>query len=296
MKDEWTVLAAIQWTTGFFESRGALSARLDAELLLADILRIERIHLYVQHDRPLSAPERAAFRNAVSRRGRGEPVQYILGEQEFWSLPFKVNQEVLIPRPETEVLVEEALAHLKEQPADSVLRVADVGTGSGAIACALASEFAGLSVIAGDISPGALAVAQGNAQLNGFADRIEFVEADGLDPLVAANSGSPFDAIVSNPPYITDGEFPDVMREVREWEPRHALTAGADGLSVIRPLIDVAASKGLRAGGGLFIEIGSRPQAERVAQFLESHKFEDIRIRDDYAGKARVVVATQGNV
>ena len=137
MKDEWTVLAAIQWTTGFFDSRGAMSPRLDAELLLADILGIERIHLYVQHDRPLSAPERAAFRTAVSRRGKGEPVQYILGEQEFWSLPFKVNRDVLIPRPETEVLVEEALSFLNH--AETQGAVCCRRWQAGAIACARAS-------------------------------------------------------------------------------------------------------------------------------------------------------------
>ncbi len=223
-------------------------------------------------------------------------MQYILGEQEFWSLPFKVNREVLIPRPETEVLVEEALSFLKPGTETQGTVVADVGTGSGAIACALASELPSLRMIAGDISAGALEVARGNAALNNLESQIHFVLGDGVPPLVAANGGHGFDAIVSNPPYITDGEFPNVMREVREWEPRHALTAGSDGLDVIRPLLDMAAGHALKDAGGIFIEIGSRPQAERVAEILESTRFEGVRIRDDYAGKARVVVATKRSV
>jgi release factor glutamine methyltransferase len=294
LNDNWTVLAALRWTTGFFESRGALSPRVDSELLLADILGIERIHLYVQYDRPLSAEEREKFRGVVSRRGRGEPVQYILCEQEFWSLPFKVTQDVLIPRPETEILVDHALKIARDMGRPDGLTVADVGTGSGAIAIAVASELAGVRVVAGDISHEALAVAQHNAQLNDQSGRIQFVGGDGLLPLVRANEGAPFDLVLSNPPYITDGEFPDVMREVREWEPRQALTAGAEGLDVIVPLVRAAAGGALKPGGAILLEIGSRNQADRVAEFLETSKFEGVRIQDDYAGKARVVVGYAG--
>jgi release factor glutamine methyltransferase len=294
LNDDWTVLAALKWTTGFFEARGALSPRVDAELLLADVLSIERIHLYVQYDRPLSVDERATFRGVVSRRGRGEPVQYILGEQEFWSLPFKVTQDVLIPRPETEILVDQALKIARKIVRPEGLAVADVGTGSGAIAIAVASELTDAALIAGDISKEALAVATHNARLNEMGERICFVCGDGLPPLVHANKGQAFDLILSNPPYITEGEFPEVMREVREWEPRQALTAGEEGLDVILPLVQAAAGGALKPGGALLLEIGSREQAEKVAQILETSKFEGVRIQDDYAGKARVVVGHAG--
>ena len=269
---------------------------MDAELLLASVLDIERIHLYVQYDRPLSMEERTAFREAVARRGKGEPVQYILGEQEFWSLPFKVNRDVLIPRADTEVLVEEALAFFSGWTGPDRRVVADLGTGSGAISCALASECPNLSFVAGDLSRAALAVASENAARNGVAEQIHFVEGDGLRPLVQANGGIPFDAVVSNPPYITEDDFPSVMREVREWEPRHALTAGPEGTDVIEPLLRDVSGDCLKPGGGFFLEIGSVQQARKVADFLEKACFEQVRVRDDYAGKARVVVATKGSV
>lgn len=286
----WNVLEVLNWTAEFFGKRGALSARLDAELLLCEVLDLDRIHLYVQYDRPLTDDEKKLFRSLVARRGRGEPVQYILGEQEFWSLSFKVTRDVLIPRPETEILVAEAVRIARLCDADE-LRVADVGTGSGAIALAFVSEIANAHVVAGDISPAALEVAAENARAQGAEGRVTFVAGDGLLPLRSCGSGAPFDLVLSNPPYITDGEFDGLMREVREWEPRQALTAGAAGLDVIRPLVAACLEGALRPGGSLLIEIGSRDQADAVESLLSQSGFSEVRTLDDYSRYARVVVA-----
>jgi release factor glutamine methyltransferase len=206
-------------------------------------------------------------------------------------LPFIVTRDVLIPRPETEVLVEEALGIVKEMK-DEALTVADVGVGSGPIAIAMLSEVEGLRAVAGDVSAAALDVAHGNARANGVAERVQFVHGAGLQPLFVANQERPFDLVLSNPPYITEGDFPGVMREVREWEPKQALTAGAQGLDVIAPLIDSAGGGMLKPGGALLIEIGSSEQAELTTGLLKSAGFADSRIRNDYSGHARVVVGT----
>ena len=293
MQDTWTVLEALQWTASYFERKECLSPRLDAELLLAEVLGTERIQLYVQYQRPLTVEERQAFRGFVGRRGKGEPVQYILGEQEFWSIPFRVQPGVLIPRADTEVLVEEALTIARELGAvdpDSELWLADIGTGSGAIAVALASELPRARVVAGDISPVALETAQANAEQAGFADRIRWVEGAGLAPL-AALSERPFHVVASNPPYICESEHPGLMREVRDWEPRDALVSGSDGLNTIREIIaEAARPERLVSGGGLVLEIGSSEQAETVTGLLQAQGFISVTTRRDYAGRDRVVV------
>ncbi len=290
----WTVLETLTWTAEFFGRQGALSPRLDAELLLAETLGLKRIQLYVQYDRPLTEDERARYRELVKRRGRGEPVQYILGRQEFWSQSFEVGPGILVPRPDTEVLVEEALAEAKriaEATGRAALRIADVGTGSGAIAAAVASELPEARVWAGDIAREPLEVAPRNLAAAGVGDRVAVVHADGLGPLWEAAGREPFDLVLSNPPYIRAGEYAGLMREVRDFEPRGALVAGADGLDVIRPLVAEAAREGgLAPGGALAVEIGDRPQAEEVAELMRGAGFEAVRVRDDYAGMARVVV------
>jgi release factor glutamine methyltransferase len=292
MSEVWAVLRILEWTRGFLESKGSLTPRLDAELLLCRVLQFERIALYTSYDRPLSQAEREAYRELVRRRATGEPTQYILEEQEFWSIPFRVEPGVLIPRPETELLVEEALTAAREWvlgETDS-LRIVDVGTGTGCVAIALATELPEARLVATDLEPVPLRLARLNAERAGVADRVDVMVADGLEGISMADG--PFHLIVSNPPYIPDGQFEGLMPSVRDFEPRVALTAGKEGLDVIAPLITRASSPDvLIPGGTLALEISDRPQAEKVVALLEASGFCAIRIREDYSRVARVVVA-----
>lgn len=295
----WKVLDALNWTVDFFKKAGALSPRLDAELLLAEALSMERIQLYMMYDQPLSPTERAAFRPMVLRRANGEPVQYILGRQGFWSLDLVVRPGVLVPRPDTEVLVEEALVEAKriiEETGRTALRIADVGTGSGAIALALATDLPDAEVWAGDIHDAPLAVAAENTAAAGLNDRVHVVRADLLHDLrvAAGQQAPPFDLVVSNPPYIRPEDLAGLMREVRDWEPAEALVGAnpdADGLGVVRRIVDSACMPGMISDfGALLLEIGDEKQSVLLFELLESKGFESVRGRDDYAGKPRAVV------
>ena len=232
MEEQWTVLKVLQWTTEYFSEKGFEQPRADAEVLLAHALGMERIHLYLNYDKPLSAEELARFRGFIRRRAAFEPTQYITGKQEFWSLDFEVTPAVLIPRPETEVLVEKALEIAGNEPC----LVLDLGTGSGAIAVALAHERTGIRVIAADKSWSAIEVARRNAVRHGVADRISFVVTD----LFGAIASRPlFDLIVSNPPYVSDAEFLDLAPEIANYEPRSALRGGGKrGLALIRKILE----------------------------------------------------------
>jgi release factor glutamine methyltransferase len=295
MSDSWTVLRILDWTRGYLEERGSQSPRLDAELLLASVLEMERIGLYVAYDRPLTPEERAALRILVQRRGAGEPTQYILGEQEFWSIPFRVEPGVLIPRPETELVVEEALAAARrlEEVHGAEIRIVDVGTGTGCIAVALARELPAAQIIATDVEAVPIRLARENALTAGVADRVRVVVADGLSG-VDLGLG-PFHVVVSNPPYIPDGDFDGLMPSVRDHEPRVALTAGPEGLDVLQRLVaSCAAPEILVPGGALVLEISDDAQAQKVHRLCDAHGFDAVRIRQDYSGLSRVVVATAG--
>lgn len=281
MGEVWTVLKVLQWTTGYLQERGVDNGRLESELLLADTLGCERIGLYLNFDRPMTGEELKTFRERVGRRARREPLQYIMGQTEFWSLPFKVVPAVLIPRADTEVLVEEALRLAPESR-----RILDVGTGSGVIAVALAHELPEAQVEAVDVSREALAVAEENAQLNGVAQRVDCHWAD-----MADLPPGPYDLIVSNPPYIETAELEKLMPEVRDHEPRQALDGGADGLICYR-LLTTAARQRLVSGGWLVVEIGC-DQATAVSALFSTAGFESVATRKDYAGLDRVVTARQ---
>ncbi len=274
----WTLVEILKWTADYFSTQGIDSGRLDAELLLCDLLGLDRVGLYLNYDRPLSTDELSLYRQRVKRRARREPVQYILGHTEFWSLDFKVNPSVLIPRADTEVLVEQAL-----EIAACPGRIVDLGTGSGAIAVALALECPSAQVVAVDISPAALEVARANAEALA-PGRIGFVQGDLLDGC----EGS-FDLIVSNPPYVTEGEMEELMPEVGRFEPRGALVAGIDGLDIYRRLA-LEAPPRLNSGGWLIVEVGATQAAQVGALFSEAGLV-DVRLRKDYAGIERVVAA-----
>jgi len=248
--DVWTVGRLLTWTTEWLTARGSDSPRLDAEVLLAFVRGCPRIALYTAFDVPVNDDERARFRGLVKRRGEGEPVAYLVGSREFFSLPFAVNSAVLIPRPETEGLVIRVLDLC--QSAGQSSRIVDVGTGSGAIAVTLAKRLPKATFVATDISAAALAVARDNATRLGVVDRIEFVECDLLDAPAAAG---PWDVIASNPPYVREDEFDALPRDVRLHEPRTALVSGPTGVEVIGRLA-AAAAKTLVPGGWLLVEVG----------------------------------------
>lgn len=278
----WTILKILRWTSHFFETKDATaSPRLDAELLLAHVLGFERIKLYTHFDRPMSDAELAAYRALVKRRVKGEPVAYLLGSKGFWEIELKVDQRALIPRPETEVLVEEVL-ELVDKGSEATL--VDVGTGTGAIALAVAKERPSLRVVATDVSEDALALARENAEALDLVDQVSFAQGDlleGVDP-----SCLPCELIVSNPPYVAEDERDEVMSDVKDFEPEGALFAGADGLDVIRRLVP-AAFDSLASGGHFLCEIGYR-QGDAVAALLEDAGFEDVGIREDYSDHDRV--------
>jgi len=247
--DVWTVGRLLTWTTDWLTTKGSESARLDAEVLLAHVRGCQRILLYTAFDTPVSDAERARFRELVKRRGDGEPVAYLVGNREFFSLPFAVSPAVLVPRPETEGLVVRVIDLCKPLPA---ARIIDVGTGSGAIAVTLAKHLPRARLVATDISPAALAVARENAARHGVAERIEFLECDLLS---APQAAGPWDVIVSNPPYVRDDEFDALPRDVRLHEPKAALVAGPTGVEVVARLAADAVGA-LAAGGWLVVEIG----------------------------------------
>jgi len=241
--EAWTPLRLIAWTQGFFSKGGVDAPRLTAEILLAHALSCDRIRLYLDFDKPLGAPELSAFRELVRRRAAGEPTAWLTGRRAFMGHAFRVGPQVLVPRPETELLVEAAIARLP--PGGALL---DLCTGSGCIAISVALARPDARVVATEISPEALAVARENAEALGA--RVELLEGD-LDAPVAA--GERFDVIVSNPPYVPSGEIPGLAREVRR-EPRLALDGGVDGLDVLRRIVSRAPSR-LRPDGLLFMEM-----------------------------------------
>lgn len=267
----------LQWTAEYFTGKGIESARLESELLLAATLGLDRIGLYINFERPLDVEELVVFRERVRRRARREPLQYILGETEFWSLMFMVGPAVLVPRADTEVLVEEALTRLEGEA-----KVLDVGTGSGAIAIALAHEKPGIMVTALDCSEAALEVARENARRNNVADRVNCLVGD-----LAALPAGPFDMLVSNPPYIPTRDWEQLMPEVRDYEPRLALDGGDDGLQAFRRLT-AQAGQVLSPGGWLLVEVGIG-QAADVSALFRTAGLIDVEQRDDYAGIPRVV-------
>jgi len=275
----WTIRDVLDWTAQDFAGRGIESPRLDAELLVAKALETDRVGLYLDLNRPLVDSERNAIRPLVTRRREREPVAYILGHRDFYGRRFTVTPDVLIPRPETETLVEHALRCI---PQDDACQVLDVGTGSGAIAVTIAAERPCAIITATDISEAALQVASKNAQRLDVADRIRFERADLL-----SNSGH-YDVIVSNPPYITRSEMEALQAEIREHEPVAALEAGEDGLDVVRALL-VAAQPVTSSGAQMLIEIGAG-QAVAVDDFAAGHTaWQRVAIYPDLGRVERVV-------
>ncbi len=283
----WTILKILQWATPYFESRDVENPRASAEILLAHALGLRRIDLYVQYDKPLEPDELAGFKALVRRRIQREPVAYIIGEREFWSMQLKVTPDVLIPRPETELLVEKALEILSETPASSPRKILEMGTGSGAIVLALAAERPDCLFFASDRSPRALAVAQENARRHQPDMKIRFFGGDWFDPL--RKGGIFFDLIISNPPYIRRDEIAGLQPEVARYEPLTALDGGPDGLDDLRHIIR-AAPEWLVPGGMLLLETGSDQRQDVIRIGEDTGAYDSIRVIRDYAGLDRVAI------
>ena len=281
------MLELLRLSTSFLADRGIASPRLDAEVLLAHVLNLDRLGLYVNFDRPLETREVDQYREAVVRRGRREPVAYIVGEKEFMGRAFHVSPAVLVPRPETELLVEAVARELQLSVGSCPVHVLDVGTGSGVIAISLALMFPEAMITAVDVSSDALKVAAENARRYDVHQRVQLIESDLLENLPSSVS---YDCIVSNPPYVAENEMAELAPEVQQ-EPRLALVAGTDGLAVMRHLLAEAVDK-LNEGGLLAMEIGAG-QGEAVCS-LAAELYVDVEVGTDYAGHDRLVLMRRG--
>jgi release factor glutamine methyltransferase len=304
----WSIVALLRWTTDFFEEKGVSEPRASAEILLAHSLGLSRLDLYLRHDQPLTPEELARFKALILRRRQGEPVAYLTGHKEFWSLDFLVTPATLIPRPETEVLVEAVLdvcrggsqgfppagkpvQHRQDAHAPGQSNLAlDMGAGSGAVVVTLARELPELAWVAVDVSASALEVARDNARRHGVAERIAFLQGDLLSPLRPAPW---FSLMTANLPYVTRAEWEQLPKEIRDYEPRGALLGGEDGLDLLKRLCRQAHNY-LAAAGWLALEVGAG-QAERVMGFLDENKaYDTLKAVKDYRDIDRVVLARRG--
>ena len=285
----WSVVDLLEWTTGYFQQHGIPNPRLDAEVLLAHLLKKTRLQLYLHFEMPVFQEHLTPFRELIKKRIAHTPVSYLTNHKEFMSLDFYVDERVLIPRPETEQLVETILTAETED----VQRLLELGTGSGVIATSLAVQQAEWEIVATDISEPALAVARKNAEIHACTAQIQFLSGDLFEPVAAicANGNAQFDWIVCNPPYIKNTERNTLRPDVRDHEPEIALFAGDDGLDVIRRLI-AEAPKYLAPMGKLILEIGAT-QANTIRTLLAAESaYATYKLFKDYAGKERIVLAS----
>ena len=296
----WTIVELLRWTADYLRDKGVLEPRASAEVLLAHVLNLSRLDLYLRYDQPLSPEELARFKSLVVRRRQGEPVAYLTGHKEFWSLDFQVRSGVLIPRPETEILVASALEaarttiglELKGQEPQkfarqkkTVLWGLEIGVGSGAVVVALARELPQMAWLALDLSETSLTVARDNARRHGAADRLRFVRSDLLSGL---NPGPRFALLVANLPYVPRAQWEQLPREIRDFEPQQALSGGEDGLSLIRPLTQEA-HRYLRPGGCLALEVGEGQAGEVLELLRQTGAYQGLETLADYQGIPRVL-------
>lgn len=283
--DVWTVQRILQWTTSFLKQKEVESPRLESELLLAHARNCQRIRLYTDFETPLTDDERNKMREYVRRRANREPLAYITGKREFYGRDFRVGSGVLVPRPDTETLIDVCLDRMaKDQPVSAC----EIGFGSGCISITLAKQRPQLKIIASDISTEAMSFAKDNVELHEMANQVQLVLGNGFEPIAAADAGL-FDGIVSNPPYIRNDEMSELPPEVKNYEPATALASGEDGLSLIRELISQAGSH-LKPGGWMALELDPS-QSDEAAELFTKAGFEDACIHNDLSGQDRVVSA-----
>ena len=281
----WSTRRLLAWTTQYLQGKALEHPRLSAEMLLGHVLEVPRLKLYTDPDRPASELERAAFRTLVERAAAGEPVDYLVGKAPFFSMMLSVSPAVLIPRPSTETVVEHVIQHSRLTPGFAEPLIFDIGTGSGAIAIALAKHIPGCLVVATDSSSEALALAEENAAAQGIADSIEFRQGDLLIPVADQRARY----LVSNPPYISDAEWDDVPLSVKDYEPTCALRAGVDGLKYLHPIIRQARQY-LESPGQLVLE-GPTTQMETLVQLADQAGFANPHVLPDHEALPRVLIA-----
>jgi release factor glutamine methyltransferase len=286
--EQWTIKKLLEWISDYFEKSGVDAPRLSAELLLCHILKLERIQLYTLYDRVVQPDELTALRALVKRGANHEPVAYLVGRCEFYSLPLKITPDCLIPRPETEHLVEKAINFLR--PRGEGQYVLDLCTGSGCIAAAIAKNVKDVQVVATDISDAALAVAAENITRHKLDDAVQLLCGDLFDPIIAGLDAAKFDLIVSNPPYVSDGEYDKLDKNVKDYEPKLALQAGIEGLDVYTRILEKV-DDFLKPDGALMMEIGYA-QGTAIRKMLEATAlFKHITIEKDFANNDRIAIA-----
>ncbi|HIA01981.1 MAG TPA: peptide chain release factor N(5)-glutamine methyltransferase [Myxococcales bacterium] len=289
MQQTWTVGSMLDWATQWLNKKGSESARLDAQLLLGKVCSLDKVQLYVQFERPLGDQELNDFRELIKRRAEHEPVAYILGEKEFYGRHFSVSPGVLIPRPDTEHLIDTVLAAVGSNT-ETAPNIVDVGTGSGVIAVTLALELPNATLLAIDSSKDALVQATANAEKHQVRERVRFVHGNLLAPL---EKSACVDVVVSNPPYLDDELMSSLAPDISEYEPKLALYGGSDGMELLIPLIDESA-RVLRPSGVLALEISGGEQARAVMKILEDKpEFENVRASNDYQKIPRIVAASR---
>jgi release factor glutamine methyltransferase len=284
----WTVRRLLEWTPGFFAKKAVDQPRLAAELLLSHVLNIARIQLYTGYDRVVGEDQLARFRELVRRAGEQEPIAYLTGKAHFFSLEFSVNRDVLIPRPDTETLVENVLQTVRNQAGLESPRVLDLCTGSGCVAAAIAKNLKAANVLAIDISEKAAAVARDNIQQLGLTDRVMVEVGDLFAPMKTIVDARPFDLIVANPPYIASDQLAGLDKSVREYEPMLALDGGPDGLVIHRRILGKAPDH-LLPGGRVFLEIAFDQGAAAREMAAKFDAFTDCRVLKDFGGRDRVL-------
>ncbi|MEN6386081.1 MAG: peptide chain release factor N(5)-glutamine methyltransferase [Phycisphaerales bacterium] len=290
--EQWTIKKLLDWMTGHFTEKKIDSPRLTAELLLSNILNKQRIELYMNFDKEVEKSDLEKLRNLVKRCLDNEPVQYLIGRTEFYSLSLKVSPDCLIPRPETELLVERAIEFLRTR--SSPQYVCDLCTGSGCIAVAIAKNYPDVKVIATDISDNALKIASENAAKFNLTEKIHFLQGDLFKPLIDQLDDKEFDLITCNPPYISQPELENLEPKVKNHEPRLALDGGADGMDIYRRIAD-GIDTHLKKGGLLLLEIGYL-QGQAVKQLLENTGiFSEIKVEKDLSNNDRIVSAIKVN-
>ena len=285
----WRLMDVLKQAAIFLKNNEIEEARLNAERLLSHVLGIARMDLYLQFERPLSPDERNAYKILLKRRANHEPLQHIIGETEFMSLPFKVTPVVLIPRPETELLVEKAMDEIKNLfGTERKIGCLDIGTGCGNIAVSLAHYMQGTTIWAIDVDKAALTIARENARKNGINESIHFLQIDATQKDFSQKIGKRFDVVVSNPPYVSESEFENLPLEIKEFEPKRALDGGKDGLQFYRALSPCLNDLMKESGVALF-EIGAN-QAENVIQIFSVNFTGKIQIIRDYAQRDRIII------
>jgi release factor glutamine methyltransferase len=286
--EPWTIQKLLNWVTEYFTGKGVDSPRLSAEWLLCYALGLKRIELYTQFNKVVGQEQLLQLHELVKRAGTHEPIAYLTGKKEFYSLEFEITKDCLIPRPETELLVEHAIEFLRTRNGEQF--ICDLCTGSGCVAIAIARNFANCRIVATDISDAALAIAEKNVAKHGLMNRIKLLQGDLFEPVIAGLGPAKFDLIVCNPPYVSEPDYEKLAPNVKNFEPKSALTAGKDGLDIIKKII-ADTNQHLKPTGTLMLEIGNE-QGNAVRNLLETAGyFGTVKIEKDYFDLDRAAIA-----